>query len=138
MSVCDDLSEFLETLRNMRLVDDRVVYALNTSIPTQSFAHKVDASATCKDLFTQLVNNHNARDESLKNCLDSTVCKVQKLTEERQTDPANQQVVRALKREQTKLRELQTQVNVEEVIRGRSLKIYNERCRAFYKPQLHK
>jgi len=32
------------------------------------------------------------------------------------------------------MREIQTQVHVEEVIRGRSLKIYNERCRSFYKP----
>jgi len=32
------------------------------------------------------------------------------------------------------LRELQTQMNVEEVIRDQTLKVYNERCRRYYKP----
>jgi len=43
-----------DTLRDMRVVDDKIVYALNTSIPTESFSAKVDVHATCKDLFHQV------------------------------------------------------------------------------------
>lgn len=35
----------------MRLLDDRIVNALNTSIPTSSFADKINASAQCKNLY---------------------------------------------------------------------------------------
>jgi len=134
MSLCEDLSEFLESLQKMRLVDDRIVYTLNTTIPTPSFANKVDAPATCKDLFAQLVKTHTDRDSGIQKCIDYSKVKVEKLKEEKKADPDNQKIIKALKREQMKLRELQLQVNVEEVIRARSLKIYNEKCRVYYKP----
>jgi hypothetical protein len=35
----------------MRLLDDRIVNALNTSIPTSSFADKINASVQCKNLY---------------------------------------------------------------------------------------
>jgi len=133
-SLCEDLSEFLDLLKKMRFADDKIVYSLNTSIPTESFATKVDATAKCKDLFTQLVQNHTARESTLEQCLNATVRKVQILRKERDANPDDSQSLKKLRQEQYKLRELQTQINVEEVIRGRTLKLYNERCRGFYKP----
>ena len=41
-------------MKRMRLVDDRIVYALNTSVPTQSFTDKVDAAQTCRSLHEQV------------------------------------------------------------------------------------
>lgn len=35
----------------MRNLDDRIVHALNTTVPTVSFSGKVDATQTCKDLY---------------------------------------------------------------------------------------
>jgi hypothetical protein len=116
-------------------MDDKIVYALNTSIPTESFKGKLDATAKCRDLFNQLVQNHTTRDTTLQQCLNSTVVRVQNLKVERDANPDDIQSIKRLRKEQTKLRELQTQINVEEVIRGRTLKLYNERCRTFYKPE---
>jgi len=35
----------------MRTIDDRIVHALNTTVPTVSFSGKVDATQTCKELY---------------------------------------------------------------------------------------
>jgi hypothetical protein len=133
-SICEDIGEFLDLLKQMRVVDDKIVYALNTSIPTQSFATTVDASAKCQDLFQKLEHSHAEREQSLQKCLNITVGNVQSLREKRNGAPNDISVLQTLRREQHKLRELQTQVNVEEVIRGRTMKIFTERCRSYYKP----
>lgn len=48
-----------EALQQMRAVDDRIIYKLNTSVPTISFADQVSASDECKHLYEQ-VNIPNA------------------------------------------------------------------------------
>uniref|UniRef100_A0A8C4XXM8 Mitochondrial matrix import factor 23 n=1 Tax=Gopherus evgoodei TaxID=1825980 RepID=A0A8C4XXM8_9SAUR len=48
---CEDFAEFQELLRVMRTIDDRIVHELNTTLPTASFAGKVDANQTCKELY---------------------------------------------------------------------------------------
>ena len=39
----------------MRLIDDKIVYALNTSIPTASFKEKIDPTSKCKELYLQVI-----------------------------------------------------------------------------------
>ncbi|XP_027621705.1 coiled-coil domain-containing protein 58 isoform X5 [Tupaia chinensis] len=43
-----------ELLKVMRTIDDRIVHELNTTVPTASFAGKIDASQTCKQLYESL------------------------------------------------------------------------------------
>ena len=43
-----------ELLKNSRKLDDNIIHALNTTIPTQSFADQKDATKTCKDLHAQV------------------------------------------------------------------------------------
>jgi hypothetical protein len=38
----------------MRTLDDKIIYVLNTSIPTESFKGQTDASSSCKGLFDQV------------------------------------------------------------------------------------
>lgn len=45
---------FQSALRDMRLLDDKIIYALNTSIPTTSFKDKVDASEQCQVLLDKV------------------------------------------------------------------------------------
>ncbi|KAL7988430.1 hypothetical protein Chor_007349 [Crotalus horridus] len=47
---CEDFAEFQELLRVTRTIDDRIVHELNTTVPTASFAGKVDARQTCEEL----------------------------------------------------------------------------------------
>ncbi|XP_037692699.1 coiled-coil domain-containing protein 58 isoform X4 [Choloepus didactylus] len=48
---CEEFAEFQELLKVMRTIDDRIVHELNTTVPTASFAGKIDASQTCKQLY---------------------------------------------------------------------------------------
>ncbi|KAF4533395.1 hypothetical protein B566_EDAN003688 [Ephemera danica] len=82
---CEDFLEFQDMLKKMRVLDDKIIYSLNTSIPTESFKNQVDSVNTCKQLYSQL-------------------------------------------------RLLSAELNVEEIIRERTNKVYYERCRPFYKP----
>nr|CAD7587115.1 unnamed protein product [Timema genevievae] len=131
---CGDFLEFQDMLKKMRSFDDKITYALNTSIPTDSFKSRVDPSATCKQLYEQLSENFDQRDEAIKNCITVTANRLKelRLAKERSSDDVS--VLKALRKEQTKLRLLQSELNVEEVVKERTTKVYYERCRAFYKP----
>ena len=46
----------------MRVLDDKIVYALNTSLPTESFKNKIDASSACQNLYDQIQKGHSERE----------------------------------------------------------------------------
>ncbi|KAL8202551.1 UNVERIFIED_CONTAM: Coiled-coil domain-containing protein 58 [Gekko kuhli] len=123
-----------ELLRVMRTIDDRIVHELNTTVPTTSFAGKVDASQTCKELYESLTEAHTSREKLIKSCIAQTSNVVKNLQEERKTSPEDIALLKTLRKEQTKLKLMQSELNVEEVVNDRSWKVFNERCRAHYKP----
>ncbi|XP_067010867.1 protein MIX23 [Anabrus simplex] len=131
---CVDFLEFQDSLKKMRSLDDKIVYALNTSIPTESFKGQVDPSSTCKQLHDQLKSSYKKRDAAIKRCISYTAEKVKQLKEQREKNANDPVLLKALRKEQTQLRLLQTELSVEEVVREQTNKIYYERCRAFYKP----
>ena len=40
----------------MRLIDDKIIYALNTSIPTLSFKGQINPHDKCKELHSQVIS----------------------------------------------------------------------------------
>ncbi|XP_031834384.1 coiled-coil domain-containing 58 [Nomia melanderi] len=135
MSVeCGDFLQFQDTLRKMRQVDDNIIHMLNTTIPTESFKAEIDSTAKCKDLFEQIETNHNKREQAITKCLSSSREKVIQLKKERDNNNDNIQLLKTLKKEQNTMRLLQSELNIEEIVRKRTLQIFYERCRNFYKP----
>ncbi len=45
-----------DALQQKRAIDDRIVYKLNTSVPTESFAGQVDAKEQCMSLYGEVRN----------------------------------------------------------------------------------
>uniref|UniRef100_A0A4W6DL68 Protein MIX23 n=1 Tax=Lates calcarifer TaxID=8187 RepID=A0A4W6DL68_LATCA len=168
---CEDFSMFQEVLKLMRTIDDRIVHALNTTVPTVSFSGKVDATQTCKQLYEsvsvtesslfelcklqrpwfftiktslhrlsfsmcppQMMEAHLSRDKAIKACIAQTSEVVGQLREERAKDSNNLAIIKQLRKEQTKLKLMQSELNVEEVVNDRSLKVFSERCRIHYTP----
>ncbi|KAM6976614.1 protein MIX23 [Aplochiton taeniatus] len=131
---CEDYSMFQEVLKVMRNIDDRIVHSLNTTVPTVSFSGKVDATETCKQLFESLMQAHMSRDKAIKICVEKTSKVVAQLREERTKDSENFALLKQLRKEQTKLKLMQSELNVEEVVNDRSLKVFSERCRIHYTP----
>ncbi|XP_026217577.1 coiled-coil domain-containing protein 58 [Anabas testudineus] len=131
---CEDFSMFQEVLKVMRTIDDRIVHALNTTVPTVSFSGKVDATQTCKQLYESMMEAHLSRDKAIKACIAQTSDVVGQLREERAKESENLAIIKQLRKEQTKLKLMQSELNVEEVVNDRSLKVFNERCRIHYTP----
>uniref|UniRef100_A0A8C3R2Q6 Protein MIX23 n=1 Tax=Cyanoderma ruficeps TaxID=181631 RepID=A0A8C3R2Q6_9PASS len=131
---CEDFAEFQELLRVMRTIDDRIVHELNTTIPTASFVGKVDPGLTCKELYESLMDAHTSRERIIKNCISQTSAVVKTLKEEREKADEDTALLKQLRKEQTKLKLMQSELNVEEVVNDRSWKVFNERCRIHYKP----
>ncbi|XP_061569414.1 protein MIX23 [Cololabis saira] len=131
---CEDFSMFQEVLKVMRTIDDRIVHALNTTVPTVSFSGKVDATQTCKQLYESMMEAHLNRDKAIKACIAQTSQVVEQLREQRAKDNENLALIKQLRKEQTNLKLMQSELNVEEVVNDRSLKVFNERCRIHYTP----
>ncbi|KAJ8375543.1 hypothetical protein SKAU_G00061230 [Synaphobranchus kaupii] len=131
---CEDFSMFQEVLKLMRTIDDRIVHALNTTVPTASFKGKVDATQTCKELYKSLIEAHSSRDIAIKTCIAQTSGVVSQLSEERARDSDNLSLIKQLRKAQTKLKLMQSELNVEEVVNDRTLKVFSERCRIHYTP----
>uniref|UniRef100_A0A6V7L658 Protein MIX23 n=1 Tax=Bracon brevicornis TaxID=1563983 RepID=A0A6V7L658_9HYME len=118
----------------MRQLDDKIIYLLNTSIPTESFKGQIDATSRCKDLFHQIQTGHAQREIAIKKCLNTTRDRVKKLKEEKDSNPNDISLMKNLRKEQSTLRLLESELSVEEVVKSRTTKVYNERCRGYYKP----
>ncbi|CAL1300551.1 unnamed protein product [Larinioides sclopetarius] len=131
---CEDLSAFQESLRAMRKIDDNIVHTLNTTIPTASFADKASATNQCKDLYKQLLQSYEKRESVIKSCIGEADKEVRGLKDKRVNDPDNFELLKQLRKVQTKFRLLQNELNIEEVVKDRSLKVFYERCRFHYKP----
>ncbi|GAB1300243.1 Protein MIX23 [Apodemus speciosus] len=122
---CEEFAEFQELLKVMRTIDDRIVHELNTTVPTASFAGKIDASQTCKQLYESLMAAHVSRDRVIKNCIAQTSAVVKSLREEREKNLDDLTLLKRLRKEQTKLKWMQSELNVEEVVNDRSWKWSN-------------
>uniref|UniRef100_A0A8C7KWR3 Protein MIX23 n=1 Tax=Oncorhynchus kisutch TaxID=8019 RepID=A0A8C7KWR3_ONCKI len=120
---CEDFSMFQDVLKVMRNIDDRIVHSLNTTVPTVSFSGRVDASQTCRQLYESLMEAHLSRDRAIKTCIAQTSEVVGQLREQRAKDGDNMTTVKLLRKEQTKLKLMRSELNVEEVVNDRSLKV---------------
>lgn len=118
----------------MRLIDDKIIYMLNTTIPTESFKGQMDPTTRCKDLFQQIESEHIQRKQAITKCLNVTKERVIQLKNLRDSGDDNPTLIKSLRKEQTTLRLLQAELGIEEVVRKRTIQVYYERCRAFYKP----
>ncbi|KAI5644458.1 caffeine-induced death protein 2 domain-containing protein [Phthorimaea operculella] len=132
--LCPDFLEFQDVLKKMRLLDDKIVYTLNTSLPTESFQNKMNATSACQDLYTQIQKGHAERENVIKNCIVMTAETVKTLKEAKEKKPDDFDIQKNLKAEQRKLRLLQTELSVEEVIKEKTTKLFTEKCRLYFKP----
>lgn len=121
-------------LQKMRQIDDTIIYMLNTTIPTESFKGQIDAKAKCKELFQQIQSGHLQREEAINQCLVAAKERINDLKNQKDSSVDNPRVIKHLKQEQNTLRLLQSELNVEEVVKQRSNQVYYEKCRGYYKP----
>ncbi|XP_068249295.1 protein MIX23 isoform X2 [Palaemon carinicauda] len=128
------LTGYHDTLRTMRAIDDKIVYQLNLATPTQSFREVSDPTQHCKSFYDQLNEIYEARNTLIHRCLDESYGAIRLAKTEVEKNRDDARAVRNLRTEQNRMRDLQNEMTVEEIVRERSLKVFEERCRQFYKP----
>lgn len=94
---------FQEQLKKMRDVDDKIIYALNTSIPTESFKGQLSPSEKCTELYGKLNSTHESRHNIIKNCITVTANRVKELKTKKEDNPDNIYVYKDFKSEQRKV-----------------------------------
>ncbi|XP_043802171.1 protein MIX23 [Apis laboriosa] len=131
---CGDFLEFQDALKKMRQLDDKIIYMLNTILPTESFKGQVDPTVKCKDLYEKIQSGHKTRELAITRCLNASKEKVKQLKTERDNGNESPQLLKALRKEQNTLRLLQSELNIEEVVKEHTIDVYYNKCRVFYKP----
>ncbi|XP_012276807.1 coiled-coil domain-containing protein 58 isoform X2 [Orussus abietinus] len=125
-----------DALQKMRLLDDKIIYLLNTTIPTESFKGQADPTVKCKDLFQQIQSGHSQREIAIKKCLNAARERLHKLKTQKDMGQEDPLLIKNLRKEQNRLRLLQSELSVEEIVKNRTTQVYYERCRRFYKPNM--
>jgi hypothetical protein len=100
------LKSFQETLKNMRDLDDKIIYALNVSLPTESMKARTssDPVKNCHDLYDKLKYGYDERDKIIKECIKITAEEVKSLKQQREQDLNNTALEKKFKSEQRKVR----------------------------------
>lgn len=88
----------------MRELDDKIIYMLNTSIPTESFKGQISPSQTCERLYNQLQDNYSQREKAITNCIVVTAESVKGLKAKRDENRDNINAAQSFKNEQRKVR----------------------------------
>eukprot|EP00111_Clytia_hemisphaerica_P005055 TCONS_00014543-protein len=89
---------------------------------------------TCENLrHFKLLSYYKAREEGINSCINQKTDRIEKLREQIETNE-DATLMRELRNEQSKLRVMKSELLVEDVVKARSLKIFNERCWKAYTP----
>ncbi|KAK3777008.1 hypothetical protein RRG08_008863 [Elysia crispata] len=100
---CDDFQKFQDSLKKLRLIDDRIIHALNTTLPTQSFRSNVDAPSVCKRFYDELQLSYDQRASSIRHCLTTVNNEVEILRHKKMEAPDDLEIIKNLRKEQTKI-----------------------------------
>ncbi|XP_065837837.1 annexin A13-like isoform X2 [Oscarella lobularis] len=126
--VCEDFGEFKEALMALRAVDDKIIYELNTSVPTTSFSDQISAFDQCKKLHEKLFSAYSTREKAIKRCIQQTVDDLGLLRSKREKEPDNTVLSQEMSEKQTNLRLMKAELTVEDIVQERSMKVFRERC----------
>jgi len=122
LTQCEDFLMFQRALKQLRECDDKIIYALNMSTPTVSMrARGGDPEQNCKLLQNELEQNYSRREERITACVSEL--------SERLTDMKNKgENFRPL---QNNIRLMKNELNVEEIIRDQSRKMFDRKCKEY-------
>lgn len=131
-TTCLDIIGFQDYLKRLRTVDDTIILNLNSTVTTSSTAKETEKNTSNCLLFRNQLNEaYNDRDQVIDVCLAEARAKVSQLKELKAQNESDLNVQKELKRHQTRLRMIEKELTVEQIIRDRSLKALQERCRRF-------
>lgn len=87
----------------MRKMDDKIIYTLNTTIPTESFKGQMDPVVMCRDLNEGLLRGYNERTAVIKTCITQTAEIVKKAKALKDANEGDPTIHKQFKNEQRKV-----------------------------------
>lgn len=87
----------------MRDIDDKIIYALNASLPTESFKGQIDGEKTCNELYKRLQTGHEQRGSLIRQCITASAENLKELRTQRDQNPENIDMDKKFKSEQRKV-----------------------------------
>lgn len=89
----------------MRDLDDKIIYSLNTSLPTESISRRDDSNPeeNCKNLYETLKKGYTERKSVITNCIVLTTEHVKLLKQQREDNWDNLDIEKKFKSEQRKV-----------------------------------
>jgi len=119
LSQCEDILLFQRTLKKLRDIDDKIIYALNLSTPTKSFqARGADTQSGCVELQSDLARSHQERGALIQKC----VLLHRQSIEDAAGDKGKVRTSRNM------LRLFESEVAIEDIIRERTNKVFRDKC----------
>ncbi|VDN51433.1 unnamed protein product [Dracunculus medinensis] len=76
---CNDFFTFQDALNKMRQLDDKVLFELNSALPSHSFSSNVDFGKRCRILHEELLVMRKLRMDLIQRCVNENQSKVAKL-----------------------------------------------------------
>ncbi|KAF6020647.1 hypothetical protein EB796_021045 [Bugula neritina] len=135
VELCSDYMKFQDLLDRQRKNDDIIINLINSTIPSiESFRKETNIQEKCKEIKENLDKSHKAREEAIKKCISYHAENTERLRKAKDvSDSSNERQARkAFSNAQIKLRSLQSELGVEEIVQERTRKVLHERCRAFF------
>ncbi|KAL1923060.1 uncharacterized protein VTP21DRAFT_9436 [Calcarisporiella thermophila] len=126
MSTCYNLSYFKEIMKELRKPDDNIMLRMNTT--------DTHSEQACAEFFQQLMNAYRTREDAINKCLKIMDAELDRKNKILAEDPDDYDIKDAVYAEETKRRWVANEVEVESIIRGRSLKVFKDKCRVFKIP----
>lgn len=89
----------------MRDLDDKVIYALNNSLPTKSIKARIDSNpeVNCKGLYDTLQVSYSSRREVIQDCIVLTADQISELKKLKESNSNDIELEKKFKSEQRKV-----------------------------------
>ncbi|KAF9391420.1 hypothetical protein CPB97_006707 [Podila verticillata] len=126
-TTCYNLSKFRATMKSFRVLDDNIMLRLN-----ETNTHAEDA---CASFFNELVAAYTKRDASIKFCLETMDKNIAHKREKLYQDPDDYTLKDSIMTDESKRQIIANESVIEDIVRGRSLKAFQEKCALFDLPE---
>ncbi|VDK78745.1 unnamed protein product [Litomosoides sigmodontis] len=121
---CLDLLAFQDMLNKLRQMDDKILFELNTALPSESFSVNVDKGEKCRSIYETLLTMRTKRMNLIQRCVDKNQANIARLQKEKSP-------VGDIRSGQNTLRVIRSEMDVENIVNERSEKAVHDRCRNF-------
>lgn len=144
----EEYQMFKEALKQARKIDDNIILKLNATDNNQHLTTE-QHTQLCADIFTKLTQIYTQRDEMIKKCasdLDQRISTFrQQINNQSTTQDTNNTTNYGsveyqmdaeveLMQMESERRQLRNEFEVEQIIRGRTLRLFRSRCPLFQPP----